>query len=124
MEFIAGPVAHPLVYYRLFRMVAMPAPVTCLSFSAEGAAVYAGTENGKFLLLDLRALDKPPKSITVSDNGDQVVAISVQVCGTSMPAAQILTIRSAEEAQARRGPDQDCNDDCNCHFKAASPTRR
>ncbi|KAI0372956.1 WD40 repeat-like protein [Pilatotrama ljubarskyi] len=62
----------------LFRMVAMPAPITCLSFSAEGAAVYAGTENGKFLLLDLRALDKPPKSITVSENGDRVVALCVQ----------------------------------------------
>ncbi|KAI0672926.1 WD40-repeat-containing domain protein [Trametes maxima] len=62
----------------LFRMVPMPAPVTCLSFSAEGAAVYAGTENGKFLLLDLRALDKPPKSITVGENGDRVVALCVQ----------------------------------------------
>ena len=57
----------------------MPAPLTCLSFSAEGAAVYAGTENGKFLILDLRALDKPPKSVTASENGDQVIAISVQV---------------------------------------------
>ncbi|KAI0647350.1 WD40-repeat-containing domain protein [Trametes meyenii] len=62
----------------LFRTVSMPAPVTCLSFSAEGAAVYAGAENGRFLLLDLRALDKPPKSITVSENGDRVVALSVQ----------------------------------------------
>ncbi|KAI0362442.1 WD40 repeat-like protein [Trametes cingulata] len=62
----------------LFRVVTMPAPITCLSFSAEGAAVYAGTENGKFLLLDLRALDKPPKSITVSENGDRVVALCVQ----------------------------------------------
>ncbi|RPD66431.1 WD40 repeat-like protein [Lentinus tigrinus ALCF2SS1-7] len=62
----------------LFRMVQMPAPLTCLSFSAEGAALYAGTENGKFLVLDLRALDKPPKSVTVSENGDQVIAISVQ----------------------------------------------
>ena len=57
----------------------MPAPLTYLSFSAEGAAVYAGTEIGKFLILDLRALDKPPKSVTVSENGDQVIAISVQV---------------------------------------------
>ena len=41
--------------------------------------MYAGTENGKFLVLDLRALDKPPKTITVSENGDQIIAISVQV---------------------------------------------
>ncbi len=41
--------------------------------------MYAGTENGKFLILDLRALDKQPKTITVSENGDQIIAISVQV---------------------------------------------
>ncbi|KAI0748552.1 WD40-repeat-containing domain protein [Daedaleopsis nitida] len=62
----------------LFRIVQMPAPLTCLSFSAEGAALYAGTENGKFLILDLRALDKPPKTVTVSENGDRVIAIAVQ----------------------------------------------
>ncbi|KAH9945854.1 WD40 repeat-like protein [Epithele typhae] len=62
----------------LFKVVNMPAPITCLSFSAEGAALYAGTENGKLLILDLRALDKPPKSIPVSENGDQIIAISIQ----------------------------------------------
>ncbi|KAI0333541.1 WD40 repeat-like protein [Cubamyces sp. BRFM 1775] len=62
----------------LFRVVSMPAPITCLSFSAEGAAVFAGTENGKFMVLDLRALDKPPKSITISENGDRIVALCVQ----------------------------------------------
>ncbi|KAI0664679.1 WD40-repeat-containing domain protein [Cubamyces menziesii] len=62
----------------LFRVVTMPAPITCLSFSVEGAAVFAGTENGKFLVLDLRALDKPPKSITISENGDRIVALCVQ----------------------------------------------
>ncbi|KAI0780636.1 WD40-repeat-containing domain protein [Trametes elegans] len=62
----------------LFRVVSMPAPITCLSFSAEGAALYAGTENGKFLLLDLRTLDKPPKTVTLSTNGDRVVALAVQ----------------------------------------------
>lgn len=124
IKFVAGPVAHLLGCCSLFRMVAMPAPVTCLSFSAEGAAVYAGTENGKFLLLDLRALDKPPKSITVSDNGDQVVALSVQVCATPMTATHLVTMRSVEEAQARRGPDQDSNLDYNYHFKTTSATRR
>ncbi|KAI8989723.1 WD40-repeat-containing domain protein [Trametes punicea] len=62
----------------LFRTVLVPAPITCLSFSAEGAAIYAGTENGKFLILDLRALDRPPKSVTISENGDRVVALCVQ----------------------------------------------
>ncbi len=73
-------------------MIQMPAPLTCLSFSAEGAALYAGTENGKLLVLDLRALDKPPKSVTVSENGDQVIAISVQVPLTlAMYSVHLLT---------------------------------
>ena len=71
-------------------MVQMPAPLTCLSFSAEGAALYAGTENGKFLVLDLRALDRPPKSVTISENGDQVIAISVQV-STAIDALSRMT---------------------------------
>ena len=69
----------------------MPAPLTCLSFSAEGAAVYAGTENGKFLILDLRALDKPPKSVTVSENGDQVIAISVQVSTAIVALSRVIS---------------------------------
>ena len=68
----------------------MPAPLTCLSFSTEGAALYAGTENGKFLILDLRALDKPPKATTISENGDQVIAISVQVRTPVRVAAAII----------------------------------
>ena len=60
-------------------------PVTCLAFSAEGATLYVGTENGKVLGQDLRALDKPTKSITVSEQGDRVVALSMQVVN-KMPA--------------------------------------
>ncbi|TFK92322.1 WD40 repeat-like protein [Polyporus arcularius HHB13444] len=99
----------------LFRVIQMPAPLTCLSFSAEGAALYAGTENGKLLVLDLRALDKPPKSVTVSENGDQVIAISVQkklkpgeaqaTKGTAAAASKPLVQRDTNKtAPATRRP--------------------
>lgn len=54
----------------------LEARLLSLVFSPEGAALYAGTDNGKLLILDLRALDKPAKSIDV---GGPVVCISVQV---------------------------------------------
>src|SRR5262245_60289484 len=39
-----------------------------------------GAENGKLLILDLRALDKPPKIISVSAIGSRVETICMQVC--------------------------------------------
>jgi protein NEDD1 len=67
----------------LFRTINAKVPLTSLAFSPEGAALYLGTENGKLLIIDLRALDKAPKSIVVSGNGSRVETISVQVLVTS-----------------------------------------
>ena len=38
-----------------------------------------GTENGKILVIDLRALDKPPKAVVVSETGNRIETISIQV---------------------------------------------
>ncbi|OSD08558.1 WD40 repeat-like protein [Trametes coccinea BRFM310] len=95
----------------LFRVVPMPAPITCLSFSAEGAAVYAGTENGKFLVLDLRALDKPPKTVTISENGDRITAISVQ---KKLKAGEAVTKPAASTTASKPLVQRDVN-------KAAAP---
>jgi hypothetical protein len=65
---------------RLFRTLSLKVPLTSLEFSPEGAAIYAGTEHGKILILDLRALDKPPKTIIISETGCRIEAMSVQVC--------------------------------------------
>ncbi|KAF9469400.1 WD40-repeat-containing domain protein [Collybia nuda] len=62
----------------LFRTINLKVPLTSLTFSAEGAAIYMGTENGKLLMMDLRALDKPPKSIVISDSGSRIEAMSIQ----------------------------------------------
>jgi len=51
----------------LFRTLNLKIPLTSASFSPEGAALYFGTENGKLLILDLRALDKPPKCVNVGE---------------------------------------------------------
>ncbi|EGN95752.1 hypothetical protein SERLA73DRAFT_76818 [Serpula lacrymans var. lacrymans S7.3] len=62
----------------LIKIVNLKIPLTSLAFTAEGAALYLGTENGKLLVLDLRALDKPPKSIAVGQNGSRIETMSVQ----------------------------------------------
>ncbi|KAK0211332.1 WD40-repeat-containing domain protein [Desarmillaria ectypa] len=62
----------------LFRTLNLKVPLTSISFSPEGASIYVGTETGKFLILDLRALDKAPKSIAISDSGCRVETFCVQ----------------------------------------------
>ena len=64
---------------RLFRTLNVKVPLTTLGFSPEGAAIYLGTENGKILVVDLRALDKPPKAVVVSETGNRIETISIQV---------------------------------------------
>lgn len=54
-------------------------PLASASFSPEGATLYFGTENGKLLIVDLRALDKPPKCIIVGEGGHRIKCISFQV---------------------------------------------
>lgn len=57
----------------------MNVPLTSLVFSPEGAAIYVGTEDGRILFLDLRALDKPPKEVSVSGSAERVVCLAIQV---------------------------------------------
>jgi hypothetical protein len=68
-----------LVISRLFRSLNVKVPLTTIGFSPEGAAIYLGTENGKILVVDLRALDNPPKAVVVSETGNRVKTLSIQV---------------------------------------------
>lgn len=72
---------------RLFRTINIKVPIASLSFSLEGANIYLGTENGKLLILDLRALDKPPKTIVVSETGARLATMSVQVCSSTLDSS-------------------------------------
>ncbi|KAL1746288.1 WD40-repeat-containing domain protein [Schizophyllum fasciatum] len=83
----------------LFRTINVKVPLTAVAFSPEGAAVYLGTENGKLLLVDLRALDKPPKPIVISESGSRVEALCVQKKLKNMPSA---IKPSASSADAKR----------------------
>ncbi|KAG6817767.1 hypothetical protein H0H87_003175 [Tephrocybe sp. NHM501043] len=112
----------------LFRTLNLKVPLTTLAFSPEGAALYLGTEHGKLLILDLRALDKAPKAITVSEVGCRIETMSVQrklksgeasarstptAASTSRPAASgKATVPSPAPAPATRAS------------SAASPARR
>ncbi|KAF5386745.1 hypothetical protein D9615_001537 [Tricholomella constricta] len=62
----------------LFRTLNVKVPLTSLGFSPEGAAIYLGTEHGKLLIMDLRALDKPPKVISISETGCRIETMSIQ----------------------------------------------
>ena len=60
-------------------MVDVKTRVTSLAFSPEGAAIYVGTDGGNLLVVDLRSLGKPPKSISASGIGSRVECLVVQV---------------------------------------------
>ncbi|ESK91774.1 hypothetical protein Moror_10603 [Moniliophthora roreri MCA 2997] len=63
----------------LFRTINTKVPISTLSFSPEGASIYAGTETGKLLVLKLRTLDEPPPSVDIEgSNGARIVSICVQ----------------------------------------------
>lgn len=68
-----------LLMSRLFRTLNVKVPLTTIGFSPEGAAIYVGTENGKIMVIDLRALDKPPKAVVVSETGNRIETMSIQV---------------------------------------------
>ncbi|THH16147.1 hypothetical protein EW146_g4439 [Bondarzewia mesenterica] len=51
-------------------------PVTFLVFSADGATLYIGTENGKLLVQTLRAMDAP-KTIVMSEHGQRVIGLAI-----------------------------------------------
>ncbi|KIP12290.1 hypothetical protein PHLGIDRAFT_21101 [Phlebiopsis gigantea 11061_1 CR5-6] len=62
----------------LFRTLPLEGQLTSLVFSPEGAALYGGAEDGRVLVLDLRALDKPAKSITVNSDNERIICMAVQ----------------------------------------------
>ncbi|KXN92980.1 Protein NEDD1 [Leucoagaricus sp. SymC.cos] len=62
----------------LFRTLKFDVPLTTIAFSPEGASIYLGTENGKLLVQDLRTLDRPPKSLIVSEAGKPIGWLAVQ----------------------------------------------
>ncbi|KAJ6496614.1 WD40-repeat-containing domain protein [Mycena vitilis] len=67
-----------LQHASLFRTLSLKVPLTSITFSPSGESIYLGTENGKLLVFDLRALDKPPKAVVLSESGCRVGTMTVQ----------------------------------------------
>ncbi|KAL0566468.1 hypothetical protein V5O48_015542 [Marasmius crinis-equi] len=72
----------------LFRTIDTKVPITSLSFSPEGALIYAGTATGKILVLDLRSLDKLPSGVEIMGASGRVVSISVQKKISATPSSR------------------------------------
>ncbi|KAF4608208.1 hypothetical protein EYR40_000552 [Pleurotus pulmonarius] len=62
----------------LFRTLNLGVAIPSMSFSQDGASVYLGTCDGRLLVVDLRALEKPPKEIMVNPDGKPIAAIAIQ----------------------------------------------
>jgi hypothetical protein len=73
------------------RTVNIKTNPTALDFSPEGGSIYIGTDDGKLLVVDLRNLDKPAKLIIVSEIGDPIRTLSIQVAFDLVFASLVLT---------------------------------
>ncbi|KAJ7097990.1 WD40-repeat-containing domain protein [Mycena belliarum] len=62
----------------LFRTLNLKAHLTALAFSSDGASIYLGTEHGKLLIIHLRALDKPPKTVVISETRCRIETMTMQ----------------------------------------------
>ncbi|KAI6005772.1 WD40-repeat-containing domain protein [Pisolithus albus] len=62
----------------ILKVVNLRKVLTTLSFNADGGSLYLGTRDGMLLILDLRALEKEPKTIVVGDGKFPIRKIDVQ----------------------------------------------
>lgn len=53
----------------IFHTINLKNTLSSATFSAEGSAVVVGTNHGKVMVVDLRALDKAPKCVDVEGGG-------------------------------------------------------
>ncbi|KAG0701781.1 WD40-repeat-containing domain protein [Suillus ampliporus] len=61
----------------LFKTILSPEPITSITFTPEGAAIYLGMQDG-LRILNLRELDKEMKRVSVGEAGQGVVCLAVQ----------------------------------------------
>ncbi|KAG5653528.1 hypothetical protein H0H81_012469 [Sphagnurus paluster] len=88
----------------LCRTLNLRAPLTTVVFSTEGGSLYMGTEHGKLFIIDLRALDKPAKTVVISETSCRIETMSIQrkmkASETAKPATT-ATLSSKPGTQAR-----------------------
>ncbi|EIW84804.1 WD40 repeat-like protein [Coniophora puteana RWD-64-598 SS2] len=71
----------------LFKSLFLDTKITALAFTPEGGGIYFGTEDGKVLYVDLRALDKTPICNVVGDGTSPIVYLCAQK-KSDMPASE------------------------------------
>ncbi|KAF8212307.1 WD40-repeat-containing domain protein [Mycena galopus ATCC 62051] len=89
----------------LFRTLNLKVPLTSALFSPSGESIYLGTENGKLLIMDLRALDKPPKAVVISESGCRVQTMTVQKkikAGTDTDPKLTAKVSNSSQVAPRR----------------------
>ncbi|KAF9246231.1 WD40-repeat-containing domain protein [Melanogaster broomeanus] len=101
----------------ILKTVTVQNSLTSCAFTAEGAAIYLGTENGKLLILDLRALEKEPKMVTIGD-ASPIKAINVQKKSTSN-----VTNAKAKSTSATAKPLEMRTSSTRVHTVSSSPAR-
>ncbi|KAF5331009.1 hypothetical protein D9619_005244 [Psilocybe cf. subviscida] len=91
----------------LVRVISLKVPLTVITFSPDGGAIYAGTTTGNILMQDLRALDTP-KSTVLSTSGGRVQTFSIQKrardTGTKTPVTAGRKTSTADAPLPSRRP--------------------
>ncbi|KAF8514070.1 WD40-repeat-containing domain protein [Gautieria morchelliformis] len=64
----------------LFKNLQLKIPITSMTFTADGTSVAVGTENGKVIVQDLRAMDHEHRTLPVcgEGRGERIIGISIQ----------------------------------------------
>ena len=67
--------------HRFFKSIQLKVPLTSLTFTADGTSLAVGTENGKIIVQDLRAMEHDHRTLTVCDEGkgEHIIGLSIQV---------------------------------------------
>lgn len=55
--------------------------------------LYVGTEDGKLLVIDLRALEKGPRIITISETGEKIASMCIQASRSHFSLRRLLSSR-------------------------------
>ncbi|KAF8582659.1 WD40 repeat-like protein [Ramaria rubella] len=63
-----------------FKNLQLKVPVTSMLFTADGSSIALGTENGKVIIQDLRAMERDHRPLPVGDEGrgERIIGLCIQ----------------------------------------------
>ncbi|KAL4067810.1 WD40-repeat-containing domain protein [Scleroderma citrinum] len=86
-------------HHGILKKVNLKKVLTALSFNAEGATIYLGTEEGTLMILNLRTLEREPNVVVIGSGNFSIQAINVQV-SLHIPVVFIKAATSDKNATA------------------------